>query len=438
MADAIRRWLGIPRRDALAVGAVVFTFFVLRVLAIRTTPVVYFDSAEYRHLHWWGGRRPFTVPLLFWFAPSDRWRVLEQVVISTAAWITLALVVVAGINDRRVRIATVAVVLSIGLTTQITNWDSAILSDSIAISLTVFLVAAWVALHRTRTPWTVSAVIVTTVLWTFTRELHVYVGGLLALGVAIAVLVRRAGGWWLVLTLGLLIVAGLGVLEARSNTETSVQNLAGVIGARVLPDPDVREWFEQAGMPFMPQLRPGQQHPDKELLAIPEFTKWAEKRGWLVYARFLVTHPDQAIDGPYQELLEERPAFGDKPSGRAVLLSPTEAYGTSRPVLPPVVDDVLFGPGRTGALLALGAIVLTASILVHAQTGGDPRRHVPVVIVGLSLLYVFMAWHGSVFEPGRHSMPGAVAIRLGTALLAAVVADRALTRSPAPADNLVA
>lgn len=403
-----------------------FCFLVLRVISERSTPLVYFDSGEYRHLHFFGGRRPFTVPMLFALVPSDALKIVEQAAISVAAWVTLALVVAAALDDRRLRLASIATILALGLTTQVTNWDTAILSDSIAISLTVFLVAAWIAMYRSPSKWTVGGVLVTTTLWTFARELHVYVTAVIALVVVIAVLVRRARAPWRIVAAGLVLIGVLGVMDRRSNQETATENLAGVIGARVLPDHDTREWFVENGMPPMVHLAEGQAHPDKELLAIPEFDTWAGQHGWVVYAEFLATHPSAAIDGPLRELLEERQTFAENPPGRAVLLSPAEAYGRARPVLPSFVEDVLFDPGRTGALVALAVATLTACLLVSARGGPDRRRHVPLIVAGASVVYAVAAWHGSVFEPGRHAMPAAIAIRVGLITLLAVVADAAL------------
>ena len=427
MGDGGRRRFG-SREDEWIVGGMLFCFLVLRVVAERSTPLVYFDSGEYRHVHFFGGRRPFTIPLLFALVPSDALKIVEQAAISVAAWITLALVVAAALDDRRLRLASIATFLALGLTTQVTIWDTAVLSDSIAISLTVFLVAAWIAVYRNPTKWTVAAVLLTTTLWTFARELHVYVTAVVAVIVVVAVLVRRARVLWWVVAAGLVLIGTVGVLDRRSNDETARENLAGVIGARVLPDHDTRAWFVEHGMPPMDELAEGQSHPDKELLAIPAFERWAGQSGWAVYAEFLVTHPTSAIDGPLRELLEERPTFAEESAGRAVLLSPAEAYGRSRPVLPSVVEDFLFDPGRTGALLRSGSSRSPARSW-SPPDGADRRSHVPLVVVGASVVYVAAAWHGSVFEPGRHAMPAAIAIRVALIALLAITADAALGRS---------
>jgi hypothetical protein len=402
-------------------------FAFLRVLAVRTTPLLYHDTDEYRRLQFLGGRRPWTVPLFFWFMPSDQWRIVEQALISAVAWVTVALVVAAAIDDRWIRRATIATFLAVGLTTQITNWDTAILSDSITISLTVLLIASWIAVYRAPGRWSVVGVLAATTLWTFSRELHLYITAAVAVLVAVVVVVRRLRSAWRIVAVGLVLISGLAVAQSRSNQNTAVENLAGVIGARVLPDRNVRQWFVDAGMPAMPQLAVGQFHPDKELLALPDFNRWARGSGWWVFGRYLLTHPRAAIPGPYGELLEERPTYADEPPGNAVLLSPAEAYGRSRPVLPAGIENVLFNPGRTGSLLTFAAVALGGTLILRSRTGPDRRRHIPIIAIVVALAYVALAWHGSVYEPGRHAMPAAAAVRVGLFALLAVIADGAVS-----------
>src|SRR5207248_2470787 len=139
----------VRRGDEAIVAGLVAVFGILRVVAVRSTPLVYFDSGDYRHVDLFGGgRRPFTVPLAFWFMPSDGWRVVEQAAISGVSFLVFAFVAYRWLDQRWVSLGAMATILALGLTTQVTNWDSAILSDSITISLTVLLVAAWVSLYK--------------------------------------------------------------------------------------------------------------------------------------------------------------------------------------------------------------------------------------------------------------------------------------------------
>jgi hypothetical protein len=426
MRMRMRRRHGAPARDDWMVGALVAWFLALRALAVRTTPIAWVDSPEYRHLAFVGGRRPFTVPLLFWLVPSDKGRVIEQAVISAGAWIVLALVVGATLVDRRVRLAAIATILALGLTTQVTSWDSTILSDSITISLTVLLIAAWIAVRRTPSYATVAAVLAATLLWTFARELHFYITAIVAVVVVEVVVIRGSSNVWRLLAAGLVVIAALGLAESRANDETSTQNLAGVIGVRILPDHDARQWFVAAGMPPLLGLEEGKEHSAADVQHEPGFNEWASSKGWFTLARYLVEHPAAALSGPFGDLLEERPTTFEPRVDRPVLLSPADAYGRARVVLPPAVEDVLFDPGGTGALLALAALAFVGTVVLDVRQGRDPRRLVPGVVIGASVAYVVVSWHGSVLEIGRHAVPGAVAVRVGIFVVLALLADRAL------------
>ncbi len=299
------------------------------------------------------------------------------------------------------------------------------LSDSIAISLTVFLVAAWIAVYRAPTPWTVAGVLVATTLWTFARELHVYVTAVIALVVVVGTIVRRARALWWVVAAGLVVIGTVGVLDRRSNDETAKENLAGVIGARVLPDHETRQWFVDAGMPAMTELAEGRRIPTRN--CSPSLSSWSgpgsavgscTPASWsrIRRRRSMVRCENCSKSArPSPRIRPGVPCCCRRPSLRALT-----------PGLPPVVEDVLFDPGRTGALLTLALITLTTWLMVSARHGADRRSHVPLLVVGASLVYVAAAWHGSVFEPGRHAMPAAIAIRVGLIALLAVTADAAL------------
>lgn len=423
---------GVRRGDEAIVAGLVAVFAILRVLAVRSTPLVYFDSGDYRHVDLFGGgRRPFTVPLLFWFMPSDGWRVVEQAVVSGLSFLVLAFVVYGWLDQRWVRLGATATILALGLTTQITNWDSAILSDSFTISLTVLLVAAWVQLHRGVTARAVAAVLAVTVLWTFTRELHTYFTVVIAAVTVLVAFRNRSRRVLVALAAGLAIIAVVGVVEDSRNQETSVENIAGVIGLRIMPDNDAREWFIDQGMPFPSELPRGQSIPRQTLQDIPEFEHWLETKALTTYAKYLLTHPNVAIPGPYGDLLEERVTYAEQPSKEPVLVSPAEAYGRARPVLPPVIEDVLFDPGRSGSILTLTVGALIGAVVARQRGRPDRRQRVPLIVIGLVVPYLVLVWDGSVFEPGRHAMPGAVALRCGVLVLIAVLVDGVLAaRAP--------
>jgi hypothetical protein len=424
-APAPRERFGIPARDQQVVGGLVVAFLALRVLTVRSTPVVWFDSGGYEHLDLLGrAERLPTVPLLYAIVSSYYQRILAQAAISAACWVALALAAGSVVADRRVRVGAVAGFLALGLTTQITNWDSAILSDSVTLSLTALLVAVWVRFVRRPDPSAVALVAGVTVLWTLTRELHVYITLLVALA-AVLVAARLRTRQWVVLAAALAAVGVGAYVIDRQNTDTITDNVGNIVGGRVLTDPAIRAWFEDRGMPVMRQFETGKGLMGAEVREDPAFEAWAREEGMGLWVEYLLTHPVFALDGPYGELLEDRNTFAeDLPN--SVLLSPEEAYGRTRPVLPEVVEGVLFAPGRTGSLLAIFAAAVAATIAAGRRYGVDRRWWVPMLAILLVPPYLFLSYNGSTLEHGRHAMPAALAFRLGTFLLLALALDRLL------------
>src|SRR5262249_36509461 len=132
-ADAVTR--------DVALYSAAFAF--LRLWSIVGRPVIrYPDSASYFYVdflgHAAGGRSP-TVPLLYTALWSDRARVAAQVIVGIACWSTLAFAVAKSLRHPYVARAGALLVLLLGATIQVTEWDQIILSESLSISLTALL-----------------------------------------------------------------------------------------------------------------------------------------------------------------------------------------------------------------------------------------------------------------------------------------------------------
>jgi hypothetical protein len=153
-----------------------------------------------------GATRLWTVPLFNWILPSDALRVGGQAVLAAASWWILAAVASDLIEDRRVRLGLRGVLLVLGLTHAVVTWNAVILSESLAISLTVLLIAGWLWYGRRPSMQRAGAVLVVTVLWTFARQAHVVAGAVVAGVFLVVVLVRHRERAWAALAAGLVVV----------------------------------------------------------------------------------------------------------------------------------------------------------------------------------------------------------------------------------------
>lgn len=417
----VRSWTWGPW---LVVGLVVVR--VLAVIGLR--PYVYVDSAEYRVLDFSGGsRRPWATPLLYRLVPGDdRWQIVAQAVVGGIAWAVLALAVAAWFRRPVIRLVVAGSVTALAVTTSVTNWDTAMLSESLALSLTALVVAAWLNLAR-RPNWaTATLVLVATLPWLFVRQSLMPAAWLavVAVGVAAIVTARRggAGRQLVALTAGLILLCGLASVSYGRNQEVVQTNLTVIVSNRIAPHAGRLAWFRDHSMPVPPSGDLG----PASLSADPAFSRWVRGPGRGTYVRYLLTHPWYSLTEPLDDLVGIRRSYGDEPRPQSTMLSPSDGYGSARPVIPELMEQALFQPGATGAVLAaLGA--LGGLILVRWER----RRRgwaVPLIVISISLASLLIGWHGATPELGRLAIVAAVGLRLGLIVQFGFLIDDELRR----------
>ncbi len=421
-----------PRRrsDPLLLAAMGATVL-LRVLAVvGRHAYFYVDSIDYETLDFTGrARRPWVTPLLYWLVRDAHYRVLFQALLGAGAWIVLAAEVGASIENRTVRRVAVLGVLALSLTTSITNWDTTMLSESLALSTTALLVAAYLHLARSPSVWAVVFVSVASVLWVFTRQSNLLIDWLVVISAVTAVIVglaRRRSVPRLVAALvgSILVVALLATFSYGRNYEIRRFNLEMVVGARVVTDADTLAWFQAHGMPVPASVIAGFPVAPEPLLADPSFSSWVDHHGMATYAQFLAEHPWLTLTAPLEDFVSHRPSYADRPAPDETMLSTADAYGSSRPVIPEPLETLLFDPGGTGTVIAGIVAVLVLTGLSWNRDGWDRRWAVPLLAIFLQWPALTIIWHTSTAELGRLGLVSAVAVRIGLLAQFAFLADR--------------
>jgi hypothetical protein len=176
-------------------------------------------------------------------------------------------------------------------------------------------------------------------------------------------------------------------------------------------------------MPLPSVAAAGQAVMPEPLLADRAFAAWVAGRGPLTYVEFLATHPWSTLTEPLEDLVGARPAFADGARADQTMLSPAEAYGSSRPVVPEPLEALLFGPGATGGVLAAVVAAVALTIARARSTGWDRRWLVPLASLGLQLPALVLIWHTSTAELGRLALVSAVVLRIGLLAQFAFLAD---------------
>jgi hypothetical protein len=387
------------------------------------------DSADYEILDFAGGaRRPWVTPALYGLTDHLPYRIVLQAVVGALCWSYLAVAASTLVADRRVRWGVLLAILGLSLTTTVTSWDTAMLSESLALSFSALLLAALLRVAQVRSFGAVAIAAGAWVLWIFTRQNHLVLAWLviaaLTLLFARSWRRRRAVDRILGALLAALVVVSLvAVLSYRRNTEIVDFNVATVIGARVLTDPQDRDWFVDHGMPVPDVLVPGAPASPEQLLADRGFERWLQADGVRTYAQFLVTHPWDTITRPLESFVSDRAPFSDATRADEVLLATPDAYGVARQVIPEPVEDLLFQPGSAGTVVFALAAVLLLTQRRWRLHGGDPRWLVPLLALALQWPALTVVWHASVAELGRLALPSVVILRAAILLQVALLTD---------------
>ena len=134
------------------------------------------DSHTYLTISFLGhAERLWTIPVLYYFGGSSAGRVVLQTVIGAICWIALSVQLGKALRARIIRIIAQVLVLLISLCAPVIQWNRIVLSESIAISLTVILLAASLALSCRMDMRALAAFLFVVVLWTFTRQVQAFI-----------------------------------------------------------------------------------------------------------------------------------------------------------------------------------------------------------------------------------------------------------------------
>jgi hypothetical protein len=373
-----------------------------------------FDYARQSHLPvlsgaFWGSQHPPLLPLLWkldpWAASVSgptrfhdvRPLVLLNVGVGVACWLVLAGVVASLCRRPALRAAAFLLVLLVSLSPDVAGWDAALLSESLALSLTALLAAAVVMHLREPSGRTAAAVAATMVASCATRDTTLLLCACLA--GALVVLVRQHRG----LLIGGVAVAAVVVLWGNHAADERWKIPARNSMANAIVFDHAGPWFARHDMPvsaLTPQLlldRPTSFFDSDPRAA--SLRAWFDRRGRATWYRYLAEHPGYAA-WPLRELPSE--VDGDPaPSASYLEHSSVLQYSPYRHgaafwlTFAAAVLAALYVRTRVVLLLvgATGAAAFVTILAVHNLDPFDVQRHlietqlsIRLVLYGLVLL----------------------------------------------------
>jgi hypothetical protein len=367
--------------------------------------------------------RPIGYPLFLWLFRRDALvTVVAQTALYCAAVAALCSSAFVVLRSRVVAAATAVAFVGIALQAKYAMWNTQILSESLAISLGFASIAAWWRFAGTPTRsgarwgWTVL------IAWLLVRDAHVLPATVVVVPVVLTVAwlgrsfdpgVRRT------LAIGAVIVvvaAGYSYLSTSASHRADL-SFHDVVGIRVLPDPQLTNWFTAHGMPLDRALRTrtgkGGLVDDFYVSKDPAFARyrhWARGAGpralvvSLVvlaphYAGLLNTDLPAILDGDVRTY-DTQGAYDRLPRHIPWQLGgPTSRAGFTAWLTGAVmglISSFVVAMRRKRGLgpVVFGAVALTLTLVEGYTTwGGDPvelERHMIGVLSRLSVLLVIV------------------------------------------------
>ncbi|HEY5252702.1 MAG TPA: hypothetical protein VIJ09_13610 [Acidimicrobiales bacterium] len=396
------------------------------------TPIIWTDTASYitvaAHPLWstgfWAGQRPPLVPLMMKLVGTNTGFVTFQCLVAVAAWGVLAFTVGRLVAPGWRRVVSIWIVLGFATSTPIILWNRSVLSESLSMSFLALLMAAAIQAAR-RLSWPrVLSVVAAGLAFAATRDAQVWTVALLGIVIGLVALTtilreRRLPRKAVALAAGLVVVAAL-TGWVVVHTGRTRENVANVLYVRIFPFPARVAWFAQHGMPAAaaidrsmdstPAPSPGAAKvfwtTDPTFAPHePTLQRWIVNHGQATYFRWLVTHPVYVITEP--------------------LVRPERSFNFDNGLL-----TFYASPDRVGS--PVGALLwpawwwllpLSVIALVPAAVTGlwrDRTWRTIVLLGGLGVITMLIAWHGDGQEVTRHTVEGFAEVRASVLIVALV------------------
>ena len=413
----------------------------------------YTDTHEYLQvgsyslgdIHFWAGLRSFGLPLFYKTVEynlsnyqdqgnmnrvsQDQWN------LSVVCWTIFALAACLALKNWPSRLITFSIILMLSASVDITFWDRPLLTESLAISFFVLLMAmvilggSFMERARSLPAWAqilaVLANLLVAVLYAGIRDTNAYfllfLGGFMLAGLAFSSL-RKAPllPAYLAIAVGFLAIFWLANSSANMG-KRYVPPMLHVFAYRFIPEPQSRAYFVSRGMPFDARIASLDQltlhELNSNLVTDPSILRliaWLGQDGEHLTFQYLVIHPAYFLLAPLQDT-------------QSIVNGTFAVYRLNLSATPARIRWLSFLTYLRSPwlpLLCLCLALLSAGLIFKKSNRG---RIIWIVVVSLFLTaypLAVLGWHGDTNDIERHSVQVAIQLRLAVWLLLGLLVER--------------
>ncbi len=426
------QWRGKPSHIAMPFVLILFVGIALFAWYRQSSPSIVSDSGDYLSMAqqplfshaFYLGLRPWTTALFYKLLPADGLAIVAlQTLLYISSWGFLAWTVARSLDRDWLGIVVAAVLLLMALAQPVTLWNHVILSESIAISLFVLILALAIRLGYGHTAYFFPLAL-TILLWINARETNTLLALFMAASLLVAGVIWKPRSFYFATGLLILGMVAFSLVSSRLARRSNFP-LANIIVQRVLVDQSALRYFQKRGMPVNQKLKnlAGEwAYSDKYAIfnnpRLRSFFRWLNTEGTRDYAAYLLSRPIKTLSDPLANL--------DK------LLQPADGYGAPAyaQVIPYQITRLAFIPLSPMILFLITQVLSLTGIFVAIRVRGPL-----LLLASLSgvLIYphAFLVWHGDALEIPRHAAQLYIQVYLTFWLLLAAWSDY-LLRTLAP------
>ena len=233
--------------------------------------------------------------------------VLGQMWLAIFSWSALAIAMARRIENPVLKVTGVVFILSFAYSPNLSEWDSILLSESVALSLFALMLAFTLELAprilgqgREINRVTIGVLLswaLSMVLWVFSRDTNAYLLLIMLLtlcGILVIPRSRRAIHARLVFTV-VIFLGGLFVFQNQTlaRSDRWVNPFFNNMLINIFPHPERVAYFREQGMPITEEVLAFRDSlPNQDgFWEIPYLIEWVYAEGYSTYSRFLVSHP---------------------------------------------------------------------------------------------------------------------------------------------------